>query len=255
MPRGSNYRAAQIPMTLEQVFPSLRDAPGGAIMALADNLLDFTGPSRGLTAELTNELTDVLIRQIKTIDPDYRFDSFGFPETLEGQVNQLNDLRFALATVLFRDKGEMRALQVETLRYMQEQANEAYDRGLKLLKEGRLPIRLSEQEALGNYIDQQVRIGLRKRYNQYGVEPSGKGPVRVNRRENDSSGSELTYRRPDARVGRVAFDVTLSPKTAKTAQVRGFFGTDFRPQQVVIIRPSQLGRDHTYAIQAPEVGQ
>lgn len=75
--------------------------------------------------------------------------------------------------------------------------------------------------------------------------------VRVNSREYDTSGTDRTYRRPDARVGDVAFDVTLSQKTAKTAQVRGFFSSDFRPQRVVIVRPSQLGPGSTYAIARP----
>jgi hypothetical protein len=43
--RGSNSRAFEDPMTLEQAFPGLRDAPGGAIVAAADTLLDLSGPA------------------------------------------------------------------------------------------------------------------------------------------------------------------------------------------------------------------
>lgn len=75
---------------------------------------------------------------------------------------------------------------------------------------------------------------------------------RFDRRENDSSGTDLTYRRPDARVKDVAFDVTLTRKTLGTAQVRGFFNTDFRPSRVVIIRPRRLGAGHTYVIRRQE---
>lgn len=189
-----------------------------------------------------------MIEQIKALDPNYHFYSLGFPETLQGQINQLNDLRFERAAAFFRVKSELRPLQVETLRFVQAQVDKAYTRGTRLLLAGRLKVRLSEQEALGNYIDREVRRRLRRQYNQYGVESAGKGPVRVNRRENNSSGSELTYRRPDARVGNVAFDVTLAAKTGRTPQVRGFFDADFRPAYVVIIRPRQLGRDNTYII-------
>lgn len=185
----------------------------------------------------------------------FRFDSIGFPQTLEGQLNQLNDLRFKLAASLFQKRGDTRALQVETLRFMQERTDRAYDRGIKLLGAGLLPIRLSRQEALGNYIDQQVRLSLRNRYNQFGIDSAGKGPVRVNRRENVSTETDRTYGRPDARVDRVAFDVTLSPKNAKTSQIVRFFKGDFGPTQVVIVRPRQLGPNHTYAIQAPEIGR
>jgi hypothetical protein len=121
-----------------------------------------------------------------------------------------------------------------------------------LLKAGQLTPRLSDQEALGNYVDRQVRRNLRNRYAQFGVDSAGAGPVRVNRRENISSGNDLTYRRPDARVNDVAFDVTLTRKTLGTPQVRGFFNADFRPSSVVIIRPRQLGANHSYLIPRPE---
>ena len=252
MRRGGNYEALIRPMTLEQVFPSLRNTPGGAIVAVVDNLLDFSGPSLALTGELTNELTNVLEKQIQAIDPDYRYISSGVPQTLEGQVNQLNDLRFDLAVALFRKKGDARALQVETLRFMQQRADEAYDRGSELLKAGRLPIRLSKEEALGNYIDREVREALRGRFNKYGIETDDVGPIRVNRREYVTSESELVFSRPDVRVADVALDVTLSPKDSRTPQVGKFFRADFRPKQVVIIRPRQLGPNSTYAIQSPE---
>jgi hypothetical protein len=247
-PRGGNIRAFDDPMTLEQVFPDLRDTPGGALVALADDAFDFSGPSRALTAELTKNWSNRLIEQIKAIDPSYHFDSLGFPATQQGKFNQLDGLRFDRAAAFLRMKNELRPLQVETLRFVQEQTDAAYAQGLKLLRAHRLNVRLNEQEALGNYVDREVRRNLREQYNQYGIDSAGKGPVRVNRRENDSSASELTYRRPDARVGKVAFDVTLAEKTAKTAQVRGFFNTDFRPDYVVIIRPRQLGPGSTYII-------
>jgi hypothetical protein len=111
---------------------------------------------------------------------------------------------------------------------------------------------LSAQEALGNYVDRDVRFALRKRYNQSGIDSAGKGPVRVNRRENDSSGTESTFRRPDARVGSIAYDVTLTRKTLATPQVRGFFASDFRPTHVIIVRPTQLGQGSSYIITSPE---
>ncbi len=80
----------------------------------------------------------------------------------------------------------------------------------------------------------------------------GTAPVRVNRREHDTTGDNATYVLPDARVTDVAFDWTLTRKTAGRQQVRGFFNSDFKPSSVVIIRPSQLGTDHTYVIARPE---
>lgn len=259
MGRGSNSRAFEDPMTLEQSFPGLQGSPGGTILAVADNLFDFTGPANRSTMEFLQEQSKQLTAQIKSFDPKWHYDeigptdAFGTPiVTLQGLSAKVADLRFQRAAIVARVKGDYGPLQVETLRFVQQRADKAYGESAALLKAGRLTPRLSDREAVGNYIDREVRRDLRARYNQLGIESSGKGPVRVNRREDDSSGTDLTYRRPDARVKDVAFDVTLTRKTLGTAQVRGFFNTDFQPSRVVIIRPRQLGADHTYVISRPE---
>lgn len=250
--RGGNSRAFQDPLTLAQTFPGLQDQPAGAIVALADDIFDFGGPARELTADLTRTWSNTMIEQIKALDPNYRHDSLGFPETLEGQVNQLDSLRLQRAAAFMRKRNELGPLEVETLRFIQKHADLAYDRGLIRLRAGRLPVRLSNEEAIGNYIDREVRTALREQYRRFGIEADGAGPVRVNRRENDTSASERTFRRPDARVGKVAFDVTLSQKTLKTPQIRGFFNSDFQPSYVIIVRPRQLSRGGSYIITRPE---
>ena len=259
MGRGSNSRAFEDPMTLEQAFPGLQGSPGGAILAVADNLFDFTGPANRSMVEFLYDQSKRLTLQIKAFDPKWHYDeigptdAFGTPiVTLQGLTAKVNDLRIQRAAIIARVQGDCRPLQVETLRFVQQQTDKAYEKGMALLKAGRLNPKLSEREALGNYIDRRVRGKLRERYNQLGIDSAGKGPVRVNRREDDSSGTDTTYRRPDSRVKDVAFDVTLTRKTLGTAQVRGFFNTDFRPSRVVIIRPSQLGSNHTYVISRPE---
>src|SRR3546814_12333922 len=80
-------------MTLQQAVPGLRGQPGGAIVALADSLFDIAGPAQELTAELTREWSNQLINQIRAVDPNYRFDSLGFPQTLHGQVNRSEERR------------------------------------------------------------------------------------------------------------------------------------------------------------------
>jgi hypothetical protein len=239
-------------MTLVQTFPGLQNRPAGAIIALADNILDFQGPARELRAEVTREWSNLLINQIKAIDPSYRFASLGFPETLEGQISQLNLLRFTRAAAFMKLKGELRPMQVETLRFVQVTTDRAYKDGRALLRTGKLKVRLSEQETLGYFIDRRVREKLRERYNQGGIDSAGKGPVRVNRRENITSDSELAFQRPDARVGNVAYDVTLTAKTLKTRQVQGFFNAGFRSSHVIIVRPRQIGAGSSYIIVRPE---
>lgn len=257
--RGSNSRAFEDPMTLEQSFPGLRDAPGGALIAVADNLLDLHGPADAMTAEVLQDQVKQLTSQIKAIDPHWHYDEIGPTDalghptyTVQGLNAKVNDLRFQRAAMIARAKGDYEPLKVETVRFVQERTDYAYKQGLASLQNGHLKPRLSNEEALGNFVDRQVRKDLRDRYNEVGINSAGPGPVRVNRRENNSSGGDLTYRRPDARVKDIALDVTLTRKTFKTPQVRGFFNTDFHPKQVIIIRPRQLGGEYTYAIPRSE---
>lgn len=197
--------------------------------------------------------------QIKAILPQFHYDeivptdSFGNPTpSVQGLRMKVEDLRFHRAATFARVKQDYRSLQVETLRFAQQRTDEAYEAGMKLLAAGRLTPRLSPREALGNYIDRQVRERLRKHYDSFNIGSAGKGPVRVNRRENVTSEADQRYGIPDSRVQDVAFDVTLTKKTLAMQQVRRFFDADFRPSRVVIVRPSQMGAGHTYAISRPE---
>lgn len=251
VPRGSNSRAFEDPMTLEQTFPGLRDAPGGSVISLLDNLFDITGPTNELMAAMTRERSALLMEQITALDPNWKFQSLGFPATWEGQKNQLNDLRMQRAASFVKIRGEQGPMQVETTRVIQDIADRAYVRAVSLYENGQLKGRLSKEEAIGTYVDNAVRTDLRMVYRRYSVKSIGSG-IRVNRREYDTSKPETTYRRPDAGVGNIAYDVTLSRKTLKNPQVRGFFNADFRPEAVVIIRPRQLGPGNSYIITRPE---
>ncbi|MEH3103052.1 MAG: hypothetical protein PGN12_04020 [Sphingomonas phyllosphaerae] len=253
-PLRSNSRAFEDPMTLEQTFPGLRDAPGGAVLSLLDNAFGFTAPANEEVAKTTQERSAYIISQIKALDPHWTFQSLGFPTTWEGQRNQLNELRMQRAAAFVKVKGDLRPMQVETMRAMQDLADQSYSKALRLYNAGALRGKLSKEQALGRFVDNDVRRGLRSICKDYQIkEVSNK--VRVNRREYDSSQPESSYRIPDARVGDVAYDVTLSPKTSRSSQIRGFFNADFRPQLVVIIRPRQLGRGSSYIINRPEVGK
>jgi len=247
----SNYDPFIRPMTLERVFPDWAGAAAGAIINPVDDFFQITGPVRELTAELTKSRTNQLIAQIMKIDPKYRFDTLGFPQTTQGMINQLNGLQRVRAATLYRMRGELRPFQVEALKFLQDSADKAYEDGIPLLRAGKLNQRLSPNEALGNYIDGQTRKDFRT-FTQWMRIPTGRGePVQINRRHYDTRENDRTYRIPDARIGNVAFDVTLTRKTLATRQVRGFFNSDAEPNMVVIIRPRQLGQDHTYAIKAP----
>lgn len=248
---GGNSRAFYDPLTLHQAFPTLRNAPGGSIIAVADGFFNLTGPANAATEALSSAYTRKLIQEIKDIDPDYRFETLAEPQTLQGRVNQLDGLRLDRAAALYRKRGEIGPLQVETLRFLQRRADAAYEVGRNLLRAGKLNIRLSPNEAVGNYIDRIVRREVQDLYSQIKISTVAGQRVRVNSREYDTSQTDATYRRPDVRVGNIAFDVTLSRKIPTTPQVRGFFSTDFRPDATVIVRPTQLGSDSSYVITRP----
>lgn len=110
---GGNSRAFNDPLVLEQAFPGLRAAPGGSVIAVADNLLDLTGSAHRLTSDLSLRYSQKLIAQIQSVDPNYRSESLGFPSTVVGQAAQINDLKLDRAVALYRKRGELRPRQVE----------------------------------------------------------------------------------------------------------------------------------------------
>jgi len=58
---------------------------------------------------------------------------------------KFDDLRIQRAAVVARVNGDYGPLQVETLRFVQQRVDNAYDDGVALLKAGRLIPRLSNQ--------------------------------------------------------------------------------------------------------------
>src|SRR5215472_12694359 len=83
--------------------------------------------------------------------------------------------------------------------------------------------------------------------------PMGRGgDITINNRDYETTDSGSQYRVPDARLGDVAFDWTLSLKTIGSAQIRGFFRADSQPRAVIIIRPSALGSVRTYLLPRPD---
>lgn len=238
---GNGGPPLEDPLILEQVFPGLQHAPGGSILAIADNVFDVSGPSQRLTTQMHEEYTQRLIDQIRVADPGYRFQSLGVPSTMEGRVNQIRDLRIDRAVAFHTLKQEDRPLQVETLRFLQERVDAAYEEAVSRAANGQLRTRLSAHEAMGNFVDFNVRMQLKRFYNQNGVPIAPGQSVQVNRRAYDTSADSPSYRVPDARVGDLAIDVTLARKGFSNPQVTGFFGADFKPQAVAIIRPTKLG--------------
>jgi hypothetical protein len=235
---------------LRALFPALGAAEPGVVIAAAAVLSNPIAPAASLIASLNRSTSEKLIRDIKSIDPNYRFESLREPITAEGWSNQINQLQMDRAVAAYRVNGDHSFLQAETVRFVQGRVDLAYDLGVRLYSMGKLPSRLSKNEAIGNFVDWQVRYELKGLYRSKGISIEHGKSIQVNRRAyNNPEGS---YRVPDSRVGRLAIDVSLTAKTRGSAQIRGFFRSDFQPEAVIIIRPSQLGPNHTYLIARPK---
>ena len=219
------------------------------MLLIPDRVFDLTR----LAIDDALHAADTIMRQVEILAPAEVVAALDIRRPIDSAVEQLRDARLARATAAMRFKNDLEPMEIETARLMQKEADDAYDRGVQLIENGKLKIHISRELTLGNYVDGQVRTALRYRFLQMEIDAAGKGPVRVNRREVETSGDERTYRRPDARVGDVAFDVTLTAKTHKTLQIGGFFRSDFRPRFVIIIRPKQLGAPSSYVLTSPEM--
>jgi hypothetical protein len=168
------------------------------------------------------------------------------------RLNVINGLQADLAAAIYRVRGDIRPLQEVTLEFMQRTANAEYDEAVQRYHARELKVPLSREVAIGNYVDARVREYLRDFFNDLRISTEPGSAIRVNRRAYDSSGTDVTYRIPDARVGNIAFDVSLEAKSLSDSQIRDFFNADFKPVGVVIVRPNQLGNNSSYVIWRPK---
>jgi hypothetical protein len=257
-PRIGDNGGPKIPDSLAAVFPGLNDAPALAIpLSPIDGFLG-TGAlvdAANLTVTMANYR--YLISQIKTVKPDFEPDELLPPGGIaglswQGRAHLIDDLRMQRAAAFYNVRGEVGPLQVETLRFLQSVVDNAYEEGVAKFNAGRLQPRLSREEAIGNYIDIRTRYEIRSLFNRYKIEYGRNSNITINNRIYNTSGPSPVYRIPDASVGDVAFEWTLTPKNVSTPQVRGFFNADSSPSAVIIIRPTQFGRDSIYLIPRPE---
>jgi hypothetical protein len=196
-----------------------------------------------------------LLAEIKAIDPSFVNQELMPPGGIDGMSwqqrdNLINGLRMQLAAAYYKVHRDIRPLQRETLRFLQKAVDKFYAKGVDEYEAGRLKTSLSREEAIGNFIDPRVRQSLKDTFNAYGVTYGAGAEITINNRDYDTSGSKKTYKVPDARLGDVSFDWTLTMKMPFDRQIRGFFNADSQPWIVVIVRPADWGS--TYLIRRPE---
>ena len=168
---------------LEDVFPGLKDKPALAIpLAPIDG---FFGVGVGAAADEANlEATlgqyRALVAEIKQVDPTFA-DSELLPaggiDSLDwqGRTNLINNLRMERAAADYRMRGDVGPLQVETLRFLQDAVDDAYEKAATASDAGRLEPRLSRAEAIGNSVDFEVRQALMNLFGNWGRIPASAG--------------------------------------------------------------------------------
>ena len=239
---------------VEELLPrQLMQSPAGPVVQFLDNLLDLSGPGESANLEIAKVQVYDLLHAIHDVDPDYVYESL-MPEgglagmSWQERQNVINGLQADLAAAMYRVRGEIRPLQEVTLKFMQQAANDAYDKGVKKYDAGELPKQISREVAIGNYVDGAVRSQLQILYRNLGIDVEPGSAIRVNRRAYNMSASPPYFRVPDARVGNFIFDTSLEAKKPSKDQIRDFFSADFAPMGVVIVRPNQLGVNSSYII-------
>ena len=237
---------------LSDLFPGLRNEPGVAIpLAPLDSFLGISGVANQANLAASEAEYDKLLDQIHNIDPNFRHDELQSLASMswEGRANAINTLLFERAVVLYRVRGEIGPLQVETLRFLRAEVDRAYAQAVQEYDNGKLEAPATRQLAIGNRVDVLVRRELQDIFNVYGIRYGPGQNIIVNNR--DVSSEDQSYRRPDARLGNVSFDWSLVFKTLSDAQLRGFLRADSQPDTIVILRPSRLPGLTTYAIARP----
>jgi YD repeat-containing protein len=145
----------------------------------------------------------------------------------------------APATGPFGRFGSMTGLQQAAGTEYQRLVDIGFERGSALWQLTELG-GLNQNQAIGRFMDDFARIGMRNWFAQEGIQIGANGPAQifVNARLYEQGG--FRYRIPDLRVGDRYFDASLAPKSAMTAQVIDFYGFG-NPSMVTITRPTSWG--------------
>ena len=240
-------------MELSDLFPTLKDHPEIAFpLAPLDSFLGVSGLADEANLAASTAEFYKLCRQIQAVDPTWRYDEVEPLASLnwQGRANVIKDLLMERARIYYTVRGNIGPLQVETLRFLEGAVDKAYQEAVDQYNAGRLPVRLSRGEAIGNFVDLRVRQRLKQYYSSFRIPFGPKQQITINNQ--DVSTASQSYRIPDARAGRVSFDWSLVFKTLSSPQVKGFFSADSEPVAVVIVRPRQLERGGAYWIPRPQ---
>lgn len=256
-PRGSNGPPPDF-NTLVEAFPGLQQFPVAAtILSSFDGFVGFSATTDGANAAATEVLFDHLVHQIRALVPNWRSDQLWPAGGINAMSwlargNLIDNLRMQLAVTTYKIRGDIGPLQLETLRFLARTVDEAYDQAVSGADGSRIAPAISRQLDIGNQMDALVRRQLRQLFGQNGISFGPNQSNTIYNRDYNTSLSDPSYRIPDAKLGNVVFDWTLSPKSAATPQIVGYFRADSQPDWVIIIRPSAFGPGNVYMIRRPK---
>ena len=139
--------------------------------------------------------TGRIVSEIKQVDPKFADDELLPPGGIAGLTwqernNLINNLHVARAVAYYRMRGEVGFLQVETLRFLQNAVDAAYEEAVSEADAGRLQPRISRQQAIGDWVDREVRQEFKRMFASYSI-PYGPGEdLTINNRAYETLESE-----------------------------------------------------------------
>jgi hypothetical protein len=246
---------------VEDLFSGLKNKPNApADWNPAAQHIDYAAFADDVGPNEAAEIYHHLQAETKAIDPKYNDTALlpkgGFTSLSGPDMHRvIDDVLLDRASADYRVRGDPRKLQIETVKFLKKTVDHYYAEGEKKFDAGLLKPRLSREEAVGNYVDQQTRRDLQRLFSRKGI-PYGRGQrVAINNRDYDTSQpGKPSYRVPDlrigdaptgdvpdgeARIGSLTIDWTIRMKQPSDPQIQGFFHGDSKPKAVVTIAPSQ----------------
>lgn len=250
--RGSNSRAFEDPMTVEQAFPELDDPVSKTFAAITGPLFDIVGPAAEAQIQILDSHATNVLEDIKKLDPQFVYQEITSPHpSVEARAARLDDLMLWRAAIHLRKTGNLGPLQTAMLPRMQREVDKAYRNGQDLLKHGKLKAHgVNDQMKLGNYVDKEVRNRIRLALDWYGIKSAAHGRVKVNRRLYIDGNGE-SYGIPDVMIDDVIIEGSLTRKTMSLAQLRRFALGRPKPRYIVVVTPTGTHARHTYVYKLP----
>ena len=171
---------------LLEVFPGLATAPGDTIVYPREGWRDAVSPDVAANETAARAAAEALVsrfaRLFQAMCPRRSTTPRPFRGRSKGEWRTSTRFGGRGQPPLFIAHGEVQPLQVETLRFLQQRADAAYEEAVLLYQTDRLKAPLGREQAIGREVDRALDRELRDFYSNLGVSVDGE-LVRVHRGE------------------------------------------------------------------------